>query len=79
MNALTPAQIGYRHFGANPFHHDADLVFGGKLPAARLLGSADQLPRRFLGARQACPRAGLPLSAHLHTPLVLRPVLAGSF
>src|SRR5882724_10194390 len=35
-----------RHFGANPFHHDADLVFGGKLPAARLLGSADQLQRR---------------------------------
>lgn len=57
MDPFVPTQIGYRHLGANPFHHDSDLLLGGKSPAARLLGPADQLPRR-LSPAPASPARG---------------------
>src|SRR5579863_1818954 len=57
MNSLAAAQIGHRHFGPDPFHHDADLLFGGKSPAGHLLRSANELPRG-LPAPAASPALG---------------------
>jgi hypothetical protein len=54
MNALTPAQIGYRHFVANPFHDDAILSSAGNF--LRLACLARRINRCVvpLGAREAC-------------------------
>src|SRR5208283_2629391 len=74
MDPLTSAQIGYRHLSANPFHHDADLLLGGKSPATGLLGSANQLPRR-LSPAPASPARGQDWPSLLTSILHLRFVL----
>jgi hypothetical protein len=57
LAAKKAAQIRHRHLRANTLHHDADLLFGGKLPAAGLLGTTDQLAR-CLSPALASPALG---------------------
>lgn len=70
---FVPTQLRDCNSSPDPFAHDADLLFGGKLPSGHLAGAANQLARRL-------PRPGEGASfdsfrSFAHSSLLFKPTI----